>query len=236
MLNTLFLNIILFFLKVNVFAMLVSYFFYILQFFVEYTLLFLSSFFKINMIWNSCSAYITALQGSLPCFIGFNFFTFFYFLLHCFKGVMIVFKLPSILGGFCFYALRSEKNLRRIFLILSFIFFIFSFFFIFYFEKTFIYTLFWLGSGSFLLLKKEKQLSLLESSCLSIWFAHASGTLIYGIFFGFLTNLEYAALFPIAICERIILTFILCGSFIARNYISYFFDKLKLIYIKKIHQ
>ena len=214
------------------FSCFVSFF----QLLVEYSLLFLFSFVKINFIWRHFPAHLTVFQGAMPCFIGFNFFTFFYFLLHCFKGVMVVFKLPSILGGFCFYALRSEKNLIRIFLILSFIFFIFSFFFIFYFEKTFIYTLFWLGSGSFLLLKKEKQLSLLESSFLSIWFAHASGTLIYGIFSGFLTNLEYAALFPIAICERIILTFILCGSFIARNYISYFFDKLKLIYIKKIHQ
>jgi hypothetical protein len=215
------------------FAMLVSYFFNFLGSLFEYMLLFLASFVKINMIWGGCSAHVTALQGALPCFIGFNFFTFFYFFLYSFKGAMIVFKLPSILGGFCFYGLRSQRNLRTIFLGISLIFFILSFVFIFYFKKTFIYTLFWLGAGSFLLFRKEKQISLFESSFISIWFAHASGTLIYGIFCGFLTNSQYVTLFPIAICERIILTFILCLSFIGRIYIGYFFDKIKLIYVKK---
>lgn len=215
--------------------MFVSYFFYFLQLIIEYGLLFFSSFCKINFIWGSFSAHLSALQGALPCFVGFNFFTFFYLLFYYLRGAVILLKLPSIFGGLCFYALRSQKNLRKIFLGISLIFFILSFVFIFYFKKTFIYTFFWFAAGSFLLLKKEKQLSLFESSFISIWFAHASGTLMYGVFCGFLTNSQYVALFPIAICERIILTFILCLSFIGRTYINYFFDKIKLIYIKKIH-
>jgi hypothetical protein len=134
------------------FSCFVSFF----QLLIEYSLLFLFSFVKINFIWRHFPAHLTVFQGAMPCFIGFNFFTFFYFLLHCFKGVMVVFKLPSILGGFCFYALRSQKNLIRIFLILSFIFFIFSFFFIFYFEKNVYLYIVLVGVREFSFIEKRK--------------------------------------------------------------------------------
>ncbi len=216
--------------------MFISYFFIFLCSLFEYTLLFLASLVKINFIWFNVSAHLTVLQGALPSFVGFNFFTFFYLIFYYCQSALFVLKLPSILGGFCFYALGAQRNLRKIFLCISLIFFILSFIFIFYFKKTFIYTLFWFLAGGFLLLRKKKQISLFESSFISIWLAHALGTLIYGIFCGFLTNPQYVALFPIAVFERIILTFILCLSSIGRTQITYFFDKIKLIYVKKIYQ
>ncbi len=189
-----------------------------------------------NFIWGNVPARISLLQGMLPSFMGYNFFTFLYLFFYYAKGSIIFLKLPSIFGGICFLFLDKDYDLYKKSIVISLFFFLFGFSFVFWFKKTFFYAIFWFLAAFFLLLRDPAKISLFERSFISMWFAHAAGTLIYGILCGFLTDVQYVALLPIALCERVILTFVLYASFIARRYIAYFFDKIKLTWVEKVNE
>jgi hypothetical protein len=211
--------------------MVFSFFYPFLGFLIDSVILFVSSSIKINVIWNAFPAYFTAFQGISLSYFGFNFLTLLYFFISYYKGFVLFLKFPSLIGGFCFSFLKANDK-RYISFFISFLFFLLTFLFVFFIKKTFIYGLFWIIS-SLLLLFRNGVISLFESAFISVWLAHACGTIIYGFYFGFLTDAQYIALFPISVCERIILTIILYLFYMLRNYICCFFGTIKAIELKK---
>lgn len=200
----------------------------IFELFFLYFPLFLASKIPINFIWGSFSAKFTFFSGILPAFFGVNGATFFYVTYFLGSGFFIL-KIPGMIYGMSFSLFEMKKNnyIRMFFSVfLSFAVFLF----VFYFKRTFFYTIPWVCIALWLLIRSRSKLFLFERSFIASWIGHASGTLIYGMIFDFLTNNEYLLLLPISICERFLFSFSLTLFVLYQRGVSFCFSKLKQMY------
>lgn len=182
----------------------------------------------LSYIFGSLCGKLTFLTASYPIIfqsslIG-KFFIFYKLIWKPWSFMGLLYKMPSLISIFLFSLLNWSQFYFYIFYA-SYMFLI-SVFFIFIFQKTYLYSVFWIIMIVFTIFKifKKKKISLIEKAIFITWANQATGTIFYGIASGFLSNDIYISIIPIVILERILSVGIYFISLFVISFIYRLFD------------